>query len=41
LVTLPVLDQSRVTVKCGEPKKIKIEAEIRQPKDMSCPLIAR
>ena len=36
-----VLAKSKVSIKCGEPDKLKLEAEIPQPKEQSCPLIAR
>jgi hypothetical protein len=30
-----------VSVKCGEPDKIKLEAKVRQPKENACPLMAK
>jgi hypothetical protein len=37
----PVLARSKVSIKCGEPDKIKLEAEVPQPSPSACPLMAK
>lgn len=36
-----MLSKSTVTIRCGEPDKLKLEPEVPQPKEQSCPLMAR
>ena len=31
--SFPVLAKSKVTIKCGEPDKLKLEADVPQPKE--------
>jgi hypothetical protein len=35
------LARSKISIKCGEPDKIKLEAKVRQPKENACPLMAK